>query len=70
MPVCNKQLNVPPLLALLLSSNHNSPLLPRRLATVVQVAVLLPGLLKIAPLILPTPDPFNHKLNHSRLEDR
>jgi len=66
MHVCNKKLNVPPLLALLLSSNHSSPLPPRRLATAAQVAVLLPGRLKIAPLIRPTPDPFNH---HSQLED-
>lgn len=69
MRVRNKRLNVLQWLALLLISNHSNPLLSHRVATVAQVAVLLPGYLKIAP-IQPTLGPFNHNPNHSRLEDR
>ena len=70
MLVRNKKLNVSQLLALLLNSSHSNPLLPRRLPTVAQVAVLLPGHLKTAPLMWPTLGPFNHNRNHSRLEGR
>jgi len=71
MHVRNKKPNVPQLLALLLSSNHSNLLLPLRPpVTAAQVAVLLQGHLKMAPLIRPTLGPFNHKLNHPRPEDR